>query len=68
MGIARAAWNGKVETRVAATSNVLAQLKSIKMSGLSSVLSDFLQNLREEEIQASLKERYTRIMLHALCK
>jgi ABC-type bacteriocin/lantibiotic exporter with double-glycine peptidase domain len=68
MGIARTAWNEKVQTRVGATSNVLAQLKSIKMSGLSSVLSEFLQRLREEEIKASLKERRTRVMLHALCK
>lgn len=58
----------KMEERVAYTADVLMQLKSIKMTGLSHVVSQILQNKRAEEISSSLKERRIRVLLHFLCK
>ncbi|KAJ3488046.1 hypothetical protein NLG97_g6273 [Lecanicillium saksenae] len=66
MASARTLWNSKIETRVAATSNILAQLKSIKAMGLTVVLSDYLQEKRKDEIQSSMHERNSRIMIYAV--
>ncbi len=68
MGAARAAWNKMIERRVARTSNILAQLKVVKMSGASGVLQRLLQRFRIAEVQASLKERNIRITLGGLGK
>lgn len=68
MGVARLAWNEKIETRVAKTSNILAQLKSVKMMGLTPPMSSSVQNLRNAEIKTSLTERRLRVVLHALSK
>ena len=68
MGVARLAWNEKVQLRVAVTSNILAQLKSIKVSGLSPALTAYLQDLRDEEIETSMKDRHSRLCIYALCK
>ncbi|OAA70037.1 Vacuolar metal resistance and drug detoxification protein [Akanthomyces lecanii RCEF 1005] len=62
MASARTIWNEKVETRVAATSNILAQLKSIKAMGLTQVMSTYLQEKRVHELDTSMKERNFRIM------
>ncbi|OAA51141.1 Vacuolar metal resistance and drug detoxification protein [Beauveria brongniartii RCEF 3172] len=62
MPSARTIWNEKVETRVAATSNVLAQLKSIKAMGLTEAMSTYLQEKRIDELATSLKERNCRVM------
>ncbi len=64
MGAARVIWNLKVQARVAATTNVLAQMKSIRMSGLAPAAKKYLQSLRTEEIDISMKERHMRIVLH----
>lgn len=66
MTAARRLWNEKIELRVAATSNVLAQLKSVKITGLAPLVTERLEKLRNEEILASLKERHMRIILHAI--
>ncbi|KAM0745107.1 hypothetical protein ACQRIT_000491 [Beauveria bassiana] len=57
MASARTAWNTKVETRVAATSNFLAQLKSIKAMGLTDAISTYLQEKRLDEIETSMIEQ-----------
>ncbi|KAJ3496549.1 hypothetical protein NLG97_g2579 [Lecanicillium saksenae] len=59
----RAAWNLEMESRVAATSNVLAQIKNIKAMGLSTMITEHLQDKRRHEVKVSLKERNTRIWL-----
>lgn len=64
MGVARSDWNLKVQARVAATSNILAQMKSIRMSGLAPAAAAYLQKLRSEEIAVSMKERHMRVVLH----
>ncbi len=68
MANARTIWNEKVETRVAATSNILAQLKSIKAMGLTEVMSTYLQDTRVEELDTSAKERNYRVMNYGVCK
>ncbi|KAJ6779774.1 hypothetical protein PWT90_04952 [Aphanocladium album] len=66
MASARTLWNAKVETRVAATSNILAQLKSVKAMGLTEVLSSHLEEKRKEEIKSSMHERNARIMVYGV--
>lgn len=50
MGPARGAWNEYIQLRVAKTANVLSQTKPLKMLGLSSTLSNYLQRFRVQEI------------------
>lgn len=66
MGHARIAWNEKIQARVAKTSNLLAQLKSVKMMGLAPPMTSYVQTLRNAEIKTSLTERNLRVILHSL--
>lgn len=52
--------------RVAATSNILAQLKSVKETGLANLMTQRLKALRDEEIKASLDERRMRVINHII--
>lgn len=45
------------EKRVGSTSNVITNMKSLKMSGLAGKLSSLIQQLRAEELQASISFR-----------
>ncbi|KAM3446727.1 hypothetical protein MY3296_009396 [Beauveria thailandica] len=66
MASARTAWNAKVDSRVAAASNVLAQLKSIKAMGLTDAMSTYLQEKRLDEIETSMIERNCRIIIYGI--
>ncbi|KAJ6785368.1 hypothetical protein PWT90_04529 [Aphanocladium album] len=57
IGSAYTAWNKSIEDRVSKTSNILGQLKAIKMFGLGPVISDYLQHLRQNEMVKSKKFR-----------
>ncbi|KAJ3496548.1 hypothetical protein NLG97_g2578 [Lecanicillium saksenae] len=59
--VARRAWNEEMESRVAATSNILAQIKGIKSMGLSNAILEFIQEKRQKEVEVSLRDRRTRI-------
>ncbi|KAJ3496793.1 hypothetical protein NLG97_g2397 [Lecanicillium saksenae] len=63
---ARGVWNKEIEGRVAATSNVLAQIKSIKSMGLSKVMLHHLQQKRVVEIEKSMQDRRLRVYYWAL--
>lgn len=63
---ARLSWNERIESRVAKMSNILVQLKSVKMAGLSPILSSYVQRLRDIEVSTSMVERSLRVSLHAL--
>ncbi|XWW93222.1 hypothetical protein V2A60_001154 [Cordyceps javanica] len=63
---ARTVWNEKIQSRVASTSNILAQLKSIKAMGLTTAISNFLQEKRLSEIETSMNERNARIFIFAI--
>lgn len=65
---ARKSWDDKAQKRLTATSNILAQVKALKMSGLTSTASKTLRSLHDEELNASLGEKHERIILHVLGK
>lgn len=50
-------WSAHVKDRVAATSNILAQLKEVKMLGLGATLANILQSKQLAEIKASMRVR-----------
>ncbi|KAJ3497677.1 hypothetical protein NLG97_g1716 [Lecanicillium saksenae] len=53
----RTAWNENIETRVATTSNVLAQIKEAKMLGLTPILSQRIQKQFEREVELVMISR-----------
>ncbi|KAJ6784583.1 hypothetical protein PWT90_10256 [Aphanocladium album] len=53
----RKIWNERIHNRVAATSNIVAQVKDIKMTGLAPSMANHLKSLRANEIEASLRTR-----------
>ncbi|KAM3492211.1 hypothetical protein MY3957_004498 [Beauveria namnaoensis] len=55
----RTATNAETQKRVAATSNILAQVKSVKGMGLSSALSAYIEGKRKLEIDTAMRERYS---------
>lgn len=68
MARARTLWNEKIEERVAQTSNVVTQMKIIKMAGLSEPVAGFLQRLRINEVKTSMNERKFRLSIISLGK
>lgn len=68
MGPAVKAWNGSIQTRVSKMSAVLAQMKSVKMTGAEDVVKDFIRKLRLEEVRRSLTVRRIRIIIIAICQ
>lgn len=59
-------WNEHIETRVAATSNVLAQMKDVKMMGLAPAMAEHLQEMHDAEIKVSLRDRTSLSCVFAL--
>lgn len=57
MPSAQKLWNEAISDRVAKTSKLLAQIKAVKMTGLEVFMSDYIQNLREEEVAHSKATR-----------
>ncbi|KAF8849622.1 putative multidrug resistance protein MDR [Acephala macrosclerotiorum] len=57
IGPARGEWNSGVEKRVSTTSSMLAQIKGLKMMGLTDYMSELIQNLRVAELECSKKFR-----------
>lgn len=58
-------WVEGIQERVAQMSIVLLQLKGIKMLGLQSTVTAFMQRSREAEIKRSLRIRYLRMISQA---
>ncbi|CAJ0544905.1 Ff.00g084500.m01.CDS01 [Fusarium sp. VM40] len=50
-------WNESIQVRLGATSEVLAQMREIKFMGLTNFFTEYIQNLRAKELQASQKMR-----------
>ncbi len=57
MGPAKVEWSKGVQKRVHVTASLLAQIKSIKMMGLSEYMRDTIQGLRVTEVEFSKKFR-----------
>ncbi|KAJ3497323.1 hypothetical protein NLG97_g1994 [Lecanicillium saksenae] len=66
IGRTRKIWNERIHDRVAATSNIMAQIKDIKMTGLAPSMGKYLKSLRQEEIEASLRTRKANCMSFSL--
>lgn len=62
------AWNSSIQTRVSKMSAVLAQMKSVKMTGAEDVVRELICKLRLEEVQRSLAVRRIRIIMIAICE
>ncbi|KAF7591124.1 hypothetical protein BBP40_001960 [Aspergillus hancockii] len=56
-GDSQRAWMAGVQKRVGLTATVIASMKNLKISGLSSAVSDFVQKLRVEELAAGARFR-----------
>lgn len=69
MGPARGQWNRGVQKRVSTTSSMLAQIKGLKMIGLTDYISKVVQGLRVAELELSKKFRIfiVRILLICTC-
>lgn len=57
MPSAQKLWNEAISDRVAKTSKLLASIKAVKMTGLEVFMSDYIQNLREVEVEHSKATR-----------
>ena len=62
------AWIERVQERLRATSSMLGDMKTIKMLGLTPVMSVVIQNLRQTEITFSERYRKLLIVKLLLCK
>ncbi|KAJ5364163.1 P-loop containing nucleoside triphosphate hydrolase protein [Penicillium cataractarum] len=62
-GNAQGVWLEAVEERVAVTSKVLGVMKSIKMTGLTQVISNNIRQLRSQEIRASFFFRLYTVLI-----
>lgn len=56
-GDSQRAWMAGVQKRVSLTATVITSMKSLKLSGLSGTITDFVQKLRVEEIAAGARFR-----------
>lgn len=66
LGPARVLWNAAIQQRVGDTSNMLSQIKGVKMMGLTDFFLDRLQELRAHELRLSVKFRWIQVYLHGL--
>ena len=67
MGPARAAWNEYIQVRVAKTTNLLSQVKVVKLLGLSCTMADYLQAFRVQEIVYTKMFRRLTALMVASC-
>ncbi|KAM5484573.1 hypothetical protein MaudMau93_005792 [Microsporum audouinii] len=56
-GDSQRAWMAGVQKRVGLTATIIANIKNLKISGLATSVSDFVQNLRVEELGAGSRFR-----------
>lgn len=59
------AWNAATQHRLATTTALLTAIKPIKMLGLTGPLARRAQSLREEEIHAASKVRWSMVWYNA---
>lgn len=57
IGMAQRRWMSLVQKRVGMTATVIANMKNLKISGLSSSVSTFVQKLRVKELTAGVRYR-----------
>ncbi|OJJ69537.1 hypothetical protein ASPBRDRAFT_198193 [Aspergillus brasiliensis CBS 101740] len=62
-GDAQGTWLEAVEERIAVTSQALGVLKSIKMTGLTEVVSNNIRDLRSRDVKSSLRFRFYNVLI-----
>lgn len=67
-GDARKAWTKRIEERVSQTTSILAQARSIKATGLSKTLTQYILGLRSKEIKSSQRYRWLETLLLSMSK
>lgn len=65
---AQVSWIEKVQERLKITSAMLDDIKAVKMLGLTSVMSDIIQKLRQVEMKTSRVYRKLLVWNVLLCK
>ena len=65
---ATVAWNAAIQERIGYTSNMLSQVKGIKMMGLTEYFYKLVHGLRIEEIRVSERMRWLLAQLITLGK
>lgn len=68
MPAARKAYNESMELRVSKTSDMLTQLKAIKMVGLEETVTDYMTKFEEDEIRASTATRKWMSVMYSISK
>jgi hypothetical protein len=68
IGTGQMQWNEAVQTRIDVTARTLAQMKEIKLLGLTDKLTSLIQKLRTTEIQISTNYRIKLLMILSICK
>jgi hypothetical protein len=63
---ATVAWNAAIQERVGYTSNMLSQVKGIKMMGLTEYFHKLVRGLRIEEIRVSERMRWLLVQIITL--
>lgn len=56
-------WMEKVETRVGKTTNIISNIKNIKISGLGPFLESSIQSMRIDELKAATKVRIRQLLV-----
>lgn len=64
----RKRWNQHIQERVGATSNILAQIKDIKMTGLAPSMALYLDRLHAEEVRVALTDRRAISISFGICE
>ncbi len=67
-GNAQTPWLEAIEDRLAVTAKTLSAMKSLRMTGLTSLVSPKIAKLRTEEIAASRHYRLLDILVTLACK
>lgn len=65
---AQVAWIEKVQERLKITSSTLGDMKAVKMLGMSNVMFNIIQGLRQMEIATSKRFRKFLVLQLLLCK
>lgn len=66
LGPAKVLWNAAIQERVGDTSNMLSQIKGVKMMGLTDFFRSRLEYMRAHELRLSVKFRWIQVILHGL--
>lgn len=68
MGPARVVWNKAIQERIGSVSNMLSQIKGVKMMGLTDFFHEKLRQSRIHELKLSVRFRWIIVQLNALGK